>query len=65
MDQKPFYEKYRVERLDGKPVGRCLVIEIGEVLDSIEAFRDRCDRHGLVCLPRDPSDPKCVVETWL
>ena len=32
---------------------------------DLEALREHCRKHGLVCLPRDPNDEPQILETWL
>lgn len=32
---------------------------------DLEALRDQLEDMGLVCIPRDPSDDPCIVESWI
>jgi hypothetical protein len=33
--------------------------------DTIEPLRDEMMRRGLICVPRDPTDPPFLVESWM
>lgn len=53
--QRGLYEKYKVERVDGKPVGICLVLELKDpnARAGIKAFADAVRGSGYIELAND------------
>jgi hypothetical protein len=41
-----------------KPTGECFIA------NSLEEIREKLPK-GLTCFDRDPTDDKCIVESWL
>ena len=54
--EKGFYDKYIVQRTDGKPIkGGCIVLEFGDkrAWSAIQEFSDNCRNDGFEALADD------------
>jgi hypothetical protein len=53
--QRGLHQKYRVERLDGKHVGRCIVLELDDsnTWDALLIYANTVESNGNVALATD------------